>query len=96
MDVDGSVVEYFVFLSEVFVELEDGGYVSATVTIIWSAPNGDDGFVEHEFVAFHCELVSACDEVDVVVVCEGFGDVGAEEEACAAWREAPALDVVWV
>lgn len=63
------------------------------IAIIRRAPDGDDGAVEHDLVALHGELVRARDEVERVVVREGFGDVAAEEEARAARGEAPACDV---
>jgi hypothetical protein len=44
-------------------------------------------------VPFHDELVCARDQVEVVGVHELLDDVGAEEEAGAAGREAPTFDV---
>lgn len=69
------------------------GGTDVPIAIIRRAPDGDDGAVEHDLVALHGELVRARDEVERVVVREGFGDVAAEEEAGAARGEAPACDV---
>lgn len=44
-------------------------------------------------MTFHDELVRARDQVEVVGVHELLDDVGAEEEAGAAGREAPAFDI---
>lgn len=73
--------------------LKRHGGTDVPIAIIRRAPDGDDGAVEHDLVALHGELVRARDEVECVVVCEGFGDVAAEEEAGAARGEAPACDV---
>lgn len=76
------------------MEDEDGPQGNGVpIAIIRRAPDGDDGAVEHDLVALHGELVRARDEVERVVVREGFGDVAAEEEAGAARGETPACDV---
>ena len=48
------------------VQLEDGGDVSAAVTIVRSGPDGHDGVVEHELVALHDKLVSPGDQIQAV------------------------------
>lgn len=76
------------------MEDEDGPQGNGVpIAIIRRAPDGDDGAVEHDLVALHGELVRARDEVECVVVREGFGDVATEEEAGAARGETPACDV---
>ena len=88
------MLEHLVLLPEVLVELQHSSDVPAPVAVIRRAPDGDDRLVEHELEALHRELVRARDEVDGVVVREDLRDVRAEEEACAARREAPA-GYVW-
>ena len=63
------------------------------VAIVRRAPDRDNLVVKHELVPFHDELVCARDQVEVVGVHELLDDVGAEEEAGAAGREAPTFDV---
>lgn len=87
------MLEHLILLPEVLVQLEDGGDVAAAVAIVWRAPDGDDRVVEHKLEALHRELMRPRNEVDVVVVCKRLGDVRAEEESRAAWREAPAGDI---
>lgn len=72
------MIEYFVFLAEVLIELEYGSDVPTPVAVIWSTPYCYDCLVEHQLVAFHCELVSSGNEIYCVVVCEMLRDVGAE------------------
>lgn len=66
---------------------------NSPVAIVWRAPDRDNLVVKHELVTFHDELVRARDQVEVVGVHELLDDVGAEEEAGAAGREAPTFDV---
>jgi len=80
----------FVFLGQVFIELEYGRDVAATVTIVWGTPNRHNRLIEHQFVAFHCELVCSRDEVNAIVVHKSLGDVRPEQEARSTGRKTPA------
>lgn len=77
-------------------ELENGGHVTAAVAVIRCGPDSDDGAFEHFLEALHDELMGARNQTEVVPVVEMLDNVGAEEEARAAGREAPAVDIVWV
>ena len=83
-------------VAAVLTELQDRSDVAAAVAVVRRAPDGHDGTVEHFFEAFHDELVGARDQREVVLVVEALHDVGAEEEAGAARREAPSVDFVRV
>ena len=81
---------------KMFVEFEDGGDVTASIAIIGSRPNGENGLVEVPLVAFHDELMGAADHVDVVGGVELRHNVAAEQIAGASRTHAPALRVFWV
>ena len=80
------MLEHFVLLHQVLVQLQHRGDVATAVAVVRRAPDGDDGLVEHELEALHRELVGAGDKVDGVVVREDLRDVRAEEEAGTSWR----------
>lgn len=85
--------EDFVFLTEMLIQLQDGGNIPATVAVVRGAPDGDYRLVEHELESFHCKLVRPSNEVNRVVVREELGDICAEQEACATRGESPPRNV---
>jgi len=65
----------------------------APVTIIWRTPDGDNCSIEHQFVAFHGQLMCSGNQIYGVIVDELFGDVGAEEISGTSRRHAPSFDI---
>ena len=55
------------------------------ITIIRRTPHRNDSLIKHELIPLHRKLMSTGNEVDRVVVREGFGDVRPEEEPGSAW-----------
>jgi len=90
----------FCFLKElcspihVFVELEDGGDVPASVAVVGCRPHGDQGlFLEHVLESFLHELMGAADEFQSVDLVELGGDLGSEQPTCTPWRCRPGVDL---
>ena len=97
-------MEYFVRLPKMFVQLENRGYIAASIrrshhvsllldnggqslspiAIVGSTPHSHDRLIEHKLVSLHSQLMSSCDKVDSIMVCEYFRDISAKEEARAA------------
>lgn len=66
----------FIFLAQVLVEFKNRCYVAAPVTVIGSTPNCDNCLIKHELESIHGELMCSSNEVDGIVICKGFCDVG--------------------
>lgn len=79
-----SSLEDFVLLSQVLVQLQNRRDVATTIAVIRRGPDSHDLLPEHELVALHHELVGARNQIDIVVVTEGFDHVAAEQETGTA------------
>jgi hypothetical protein len=62
----------------IFREFEDGSDIAASVTVVWSGPNSDNGSVKHFLKTLHDKLMSACNETEVVAMVEDFNNICAK------------------
>ena len=86
-----------IFTLHVFVDVQDGGDVSALVEIVRSRPNRDEALVfEPILEAIHNKLVGARHEFQAVDMVELRSDSAAEDPACTSGGHGPRLNVVWV
>lgn len=90
-------VEDFEVALHLFVDVEDGSDVTASVAVVWCGPHGDEVLIlEPVSEAVHDELMSAGDHFKIVDVVKFGRDTGSEEPASASWGESPSLDLLWV
>lgn len=61
------------------------------VAIIRCAPDSDYCLIEHQFVAFHSELMCAGNEVNRVIVGKALRDTGSEEVSRPTRRNTPSV-----
>lgn len=81
---------------QVFVQLQDGGDVATPIAVIGRRPDSQNRLVEVPLVAFHYQLVSAANHVNIVRGVELCHHVTPEEISGATWRNAPTLRVLGV
>lgn len=66
--------------------------VGVPIAVVWRTPYCHNQPIEEMLVSFHSKLVRAGDEVNVIGPNELPNSVAAEQEACAARRQPPAVD----
>jgi len=90
-------VEDFEVALHLFVDVEDGPDVTASVAVVGCGPHGDEVLIlEPVSEAVHDELMGAGDHFEVVDVVEFGRDTGSKEPASASWGESPSLDLLRV
>lgn len=81
----------------VVVDVQNGGDVTTSVTIVGSGPHGDEvGVLEPVLEAIHNKLMSTSNQVNVVNVVELRGNLGSKKPSSTTRRQSPGLDVLRV
>lgn len=80
----------------VFAQFEDSRNIPTSIAVVRCGPHRHNGAIEHLLEAFHDQLMRSADEAEVVLVIEALDNIGAEQEACTAGRQAPAVDFIRV
>jgi len=93
-DIRRGVCKHFILLAQPFIKLQNRSNISTPITVIWGAPDGDYGSIEHQLVTLHGQLMCSSDQVYGVIVDESLRDVGAEEISGTSRGYAPSFDVV--
>ena len=79
---------------QLVAHVQDRCHVTASVAIVRSRPHRDQVLVSEPVLeSVHHELVSSCDERNVVDVVELRRDLGAEEPSSSSWGHCPGVNV---
>lgn len=92
----GSRVKLKEVVFHVFVDLHNGGLVSASVAVVGGGEHRDDVALMGPVVSVHHELMGSCDSSQVVGVVELLRDVLAEGVASTTGRDTPTASVIGV
>jgi hypothetical protein len=76
------------------VNLHDGGFVTASVTIIWSREHSDDVPIMRPVVTIHDKLMCSGNQFQVVRVIELLRDILTEGVSGTSWRDTPTTSVI--
>ena len=91
-----SRVEHQELVLHLFVNFHHPSLVSASIAVVGSTEDGDNGLLVGPVVAIHNQLMGARNQLQVVRVVKVLRDVLSESEASASWRDAPTVPIVGI
>jgi hypothetical protein len=87
-------IESFV---EGLIDVQDGGYITASIAVVWSGPDCHEVLVlEPVLETIHDKLMCSGNQRNIVNVIEFCGDLGTKEPSSSSWRHSPSFDVFWI
>ena len=92
----GSRIELKEIILHEFIDLHNGGLVSATIAVVRCREDSDDVALVSPVVAVHDELMGACDPSEIVRVVELLRDVLTEAIASTTWRNTPTAPLIGI
>ena len=90
----GSRIELKEIILHEFIDLHNGGLISATVAVVRRREDSDNVALVSPVVAVHDELMGACDPSEIVRVVELLRDVLTEAIASTTWRNTPTAPLI--
>ena len=92
----GSRIELKEIILHEFIDLHNGGLVSATVAVVRCREDSDNVALVSPVVAVHDELMGTCDPSEIVRVVELLRDVLTEAIASTTWRNTPTAPLIGI
>lgn len=79
-----------------FIDLHDGGLITASVAVVWSWENSDNISVVRPIITVHYKLMCSSDELQVIWMIELLWDILSKRVTSTSWRNTPTASIIWI